>query len=893
MADKKITQLTNITGADLVDADEFVVVDISADETKAITLAELKTAFDSGTGFVRVTGDTMTGDLALSGADVTFGDNDKAIFGAELEIYSDATHARIREYGGGQLKIQGDNMQLLTSDGASTYLEGNASTGAVTLYHASNAPRVATTATGIDVTGTVTADGLTVGGSGTAQITSTAGTTLELIRSGSAGQISSLIMKDGGNAQNRINSSGGALEFEYGASNLNALKIDNNGDINFYATNGTTQAFHWDAADESLGIGNTAPTDKLHLGANSGSTQLKIQSAAAGNNCLLHTIGTTDSWRVGMNLSVTDGSYEIYDDVNNTTRLLISPSGNVGIGTSSSLTNLSVAGAESGVLSRVNIDVADSQNRTLTISEQKITFAAPDTYGASYNAFINYGLSSLQFGAGGSEAMRIDSNGKVGVGQVPATDWRSDYDALQVGAQGVMFAHTAGGGDASTWITNNAYVSTGGWKALSTNEASHYQQKNGEHYWSNAPSVSAGAGLAFTNRMKLDVNGNLGIGVVPSASNTLAPSLQIGNGIGLSSYNRNSYFSSNAWYDTNTFKYTATDSAMLYAQENGDHIWSSAASGSANASITFSESMRIMANGNVNIGSSSDFVASRLQVNGTKGDSSGTLTNQLVVIDEQAYSTTGNGGSISFGGNFYSGGQTIFATIQGIKENNTDSNYATALTFDTRENNGNLTERMRINSAGTAVVTSTGWDLVFDAGDTNITGVQQGPQGFIGIQNDTNGASTEAIVVNNINSLSATQMVLQYRTRQTVEGSVQGNGSGLSFVNVSDYRKKDNITNLSGSLAKIKALRPVTFTHRSAYTTDTSAVKTGMIAHEVAEVLPNLVVGEKDAVDEDGNIVLQALAYSGDEMITHLIGAIKELEATITTLTDRITALEG
>ena len=84
MADKKITELTNITGANLVDADEFVVVDISADETKAITLGELKEAFDSGSGFVRITGDTMTGDLALSGADVTFGDNDKAIFGAGL-----------------------------------------------------------------------------------------------------------------------------------------------------------------------------------------------------------------------------------------------------------------------------------------------------------------------------------------------------------------------------------------------------------------------------------------------------------------------------------------------------------------------------------------------------------------------------------------------------------------------------------------------------------------------------------------------------------------------------------------------------------------------------------------------------------------------------------------
>ena len=65
MADKKITQLTNITGANLVDADEFVVVDISVDETKSITLAELKTAFDSGSGFVRITGDTMSGDLTV------------------------------------------------------------------------------------------------------------------------------------------------------------------------------------------------------------------------------------------------------------------------------------------------------------------------------------------------------------------------------------------------------------------------------------------------------------------------------------------------------------------------------------------------------------------------------------------------------------------------------------------------------------------------------------------------------------------------------------------------------------------------------------------------------------------------------------------------------------
>jgi hypothetical protein len=99
----------------------------------------------------------LGGDLQSNGSDVVFADNDKAIFGGELQIYSDATHARIVENGTGQLKIQGNNMQLLTSDGTSTYLEGNASTSAVTLYHASNSPRLATTSGGVSVTGTVTA----------------------------------------------------------------------------------------------------------------------------------------------------------------------------------------------------------------------------------------------------------------------------------------------------------------------------------------------------------------------------------------------------------------------------------------------------------------------------------------------------------------------------------------------------------------------------------------------------------------------------------------------------------------------------------------------------------------------------------------------------------------
>ena len=66
MADRKISELSNITGVNLNDADEFVVVDTSADETKALTFGELKAGLDTGSGFVRITGDTMTGPLTLS-----------------------------------------------------------------------------------------------------------------------------------------------------------------------------------------------------------------------------------------------------------------------------------------------------------------------------------------------------------------------------------------------------------------------------------------------------------------------------------------------------------------------------------------------------------------------------------------------------------------------------------------------------------------------------------------------------------------------------------------------------------------------------------------------------------------------------------------------------------
>jgi hypothetical protein len=94
---------------------------------------------------------------------MTFGDNDKAIFGAgsDLQIYHDGSHSYVKDNGTGNLRLQGATTIQITDPSFTSYSAQFDPTGAATFYY-DNAEKLSTTATGIDVTGTVTADGLTV-----------------------------------------------------------------------------------------------------------------------------------------------------------------------------------------------------------------------------------------------------------------------------------------------------------------------------------------------------------------------------------------------------------------------------------------------------------------------------------------------------------------------------------------------------------------------------------------------------------------------------------------------------------------------------------------------------------------------------------------------------------
>ena len=218
-------------------------------------------------------------------------DSQKVEFGADadLQIYHESgnNHSVIKETGTGNLKIQAANIEMQIPNGTQNYLQA-INGGAVTLYN-NGSPKIATTSTGIDVTGTATMDGLTV--DSTAGFSylpvSTAGSVVGTIGTGSSvifntpsvnSSFGSGLAIDGSYANDlssvnikafgaKYNSYGSELNLftSDDTSLLKRLAIASNGDISFYEDTGTTQALFWDASAESLGIGTTSPSDKLHV----------------------------------------------------------------------------------------------------------------------------------------------------------------------------------------------------------------------------------------------------------------------------------------------------------------------------------------------------------------------------------------------------------------------------------------------------------------------------------------------------------------------------------------------------------------------------------------------------------------------------------------------------
>ena len=387
---EKLSELDKPSG---LTGEELLRADTSADARGALDLEEHlfedfeSTGIDDNATSTKVT-------VSDSGVDVdgdlSFGDNDKATFGAsdDLQIYHDGSTNRV--------------------------------VGSV------------------DVTGTVTADGLTVDGttsldntsvqqlniSGLTKITGTRGTFVDPSEDPSVPNIFATndavgdFSQEAGHLviQSRVHPTVYRdVIFAGGAGTAKRLMtLFGEGDVHLYEDTGTTAKFVWDSSAESLSV------PKLNITSGNITT-----TATAGDHTVFNSTGADADFRVRTGAN----THSLYIEGN---------TGNVGIGTDSPSLPLDVHGGTIGVTSTSAF--SGLQINSANTSFGYINFGDPedDNIGQIY---YNHPSNSLSFKTNTVERARIDSSGNLLVGTTdPAVIGNNTKGFVVQGSTGTIFA---------------------------------------------------------------------------------------------------------------------------------------------------------------------------------------------------------------------------------------------------------------------------------------------------------------------------------------------------------------------------------------------------------------------------------------------------------------------
>jgi hypothetical protein len=246
-----------------------------------------------------------------------------------------------------------------------------------------------------------------------------------------------------------------------------------------------------------------------------------------------------------------------------------------------------------------------------------------------------------------------------------------------------------------------------------------------------------------------------------------------------------------------------------------------------------------------------------------------------------------------------------------LSDANTSSNYVRlrAIGNDMQLYAGN-SERMRITSAGNVGIGTT-------SPTTKLHVSVSASGSYAAYIENTTGSNANGLLVKTPNRAGTSSLygiALQNSTSTVFTVRTNGAAYAASWNTTSDYRAKENVVPMTGSIDRLKLLKPSSFNFKDTelmpYGKDTVD---GFLAHEAGEVVPECATGTKDAMrDEeyevtpavmDGEtVVTEAVMgtrsvpdYQGidqSKLVPLLVASLQEAVAKIEALEARVTALE-
>jgi hypothetical protein len=473
--------------------------------------------------------------------------------------------------------------------------------------------------------------------------------------------------------------------------------------------------------------------------------------------------------------------------------------------------------------------------------------------------------AGLAWSASGAEKMRLtssvlstDSSINVGIGTTNTTNGRVNIQAGTAATGNSAFFQNLDG-------TNNPYL-----------QIQH--SANGTKLFGSSSAGGAASNLTLSTPggdLLLDVLGNLGLGVTPSAWASGAKSLDVRSTSSYADVGGSTTIANNSYRDTaGIWTYKTTNFASRLETDTGAFRWFTAPSGTAGNAISFTQAMTLDASGNLGVGTTSpadtNSFGRALDIRSSTGAAayfrdSDDATKYSVAgffgADSNAYyGSWGTGTGVLF---YSAGSERARITAGGYFKASNDGTYVSSTgTYHELRSTTNNSRTVSIHSAAS-------------------NGTQYGL--LISTAND---------------QADATRYFLSCEGGGVERATIRSNGGLANYsandVNLaSDERLKKDISPLNTAWDKVKDIEVVNYRYKDCNEGD--PLLYGVIAQQVQPIVPELVVVTREAKEatEDQEATPEFYGIREQPMYWLAIKALQEAMARIETLEAKVAALEA